>query len=716
MLFVTTLPNLRSSAHSGCRACALLLQGLLLHYDQIADVPEYMIRIKAKSFSSSGTVSEKNGQGHLSLEVRWQEPENCGDCKLAHYEDFPDLKLEFFMDKGTELVFLPFGRACTDLHIDDQTPFPAIGRGWHISENPLQDGGLSKVRSMIEDCLSRHSSCRFKSPTTLPRRILDVLLDGTQGIRLHESNFDIDQQRYEYGEYLTLSHCWGSGRMIPKTTHETIQAHRNTIAWSTLPPTFQHAVALTRSLGFRWLWIDALCINQDDVLDKQETIAHMDQIFVNSFMTIAATSAAESSEGLFLPKAQLFKIQATDSERSLHRIFVREQPPHYVFKASFDGGAHMNDWELPFNCSSEANFHTPLLQRAWPYVERLLSPRVLHFTQSEMVMECREGYQCECGRIDDSRFDSRPLDSVKQEFSRIVLQSVNHRDATDEHDDGKRIDSMVSRLAATSLADVTQRLNQQRGEALLLWNYIVTEYSARDLTYDIDRLSVIIGVAKMLAETLRSGYIAGHWTFDTLGLLWYPKDGGVRCRRPEGNPGNNIPSWSWASIEGSPIFFDNSTAMDLACSASFSSERGGEFIWSPTTGGALELTAAMATETILQVDSMNRYSLVKNGFHVEFHPDVSPLRGEDCVPSGGMLICVLVSMTFRSSIIGLVLKQSNTNSQIYRRVGRFECYECHKEDSGEEPEDAEALFEHWFPEIGDIGTIDAGPFQKFIVV
>jgi len=458
-----------------------------------------------------------------------------------------------------------------------------------------------------------------------------------------------------------------------------------------------------------------LCINQDNAIEKHEESLRLDQTFANSFLTIAATSAVDSSEGLFLPKPQLFKIQATDSRGSLHKIYVREQPSHYSFKASFDEGAHMNDWELPFNSSSEANLHTPLLKRAWAYVERLCSPRVLHFTKSEMILECREGYQCECGRIDDPRFDSRTTDSVKQEFAKFVTQS--HGDLLNGNSNDQRVDFMTSQLAATSLADVAQDLARKREEALQLWSYIITEYSARDLTYDVDRLSAIVGVAKMLSETLKSGYIAGHWTFNTLGLLWYPKDG-TRTRRPKGNPNNHIdlPSWSWASIEGSPIFFDNSTAMDLACSASFSSERGKNPAWSPTSGDALELTAAMATEVKLQIDSINEYTLVKNGISVEFHPDVSPLRGEDSVTSGETLICVLVSMTFRASIIGLVLKQSRSNAQLYRRVGRFECYECFKVGSDDEPEDAESLFGFWFPEVEDMGAIDDGPQRTFTVM
>lgn len=541
---------------------------------------------------------------------------------------------------------------------------------------------------------------------------MDVLLDDpAKGVRLHESEFDDDEQRYEYGEYLALSHCWGTGRGIPKTTKKTLQAHKKLIPWASLPRTFQEAVVLTRSRGFRYLWVDSLCVVQDDPADKLEESLSLDEIFGNAFLTMAATSAADSSKGLFQPRPQPFKIQATDSKGSLSKIYVREQPSHYSFKAPFNEGAHMNDWELPFNTSEEANLHTPLLKRAWAYTERLLSPRVLHFTKSEMILECREGYQCECGRIDNSTYDSRTTDSVKQEFARVVAECVSRGETANSNGNDRRIDSVASQLAATSLADVARDLNRNRDDALQLWSYIVTEYTARNLTYDADRLVAIASVAKALFETLKSGYIAGQWTCSTLGMLWYPNDS-MHCRRPKANAGQNVPTWSWASVEGSPIFFDNSSAMDLACNFSVPSGAA----WSPTTGDRLELTASMATEVTFRIDSGTEFSLVKNGVSAEFRPDVIPPRGEDAMETGDTLLCVFASMTFRSSIIGLVLKQSRSNTQLYRRVGRFECYECQRDGSDEEPEDAECLFEYWFPEVEDMTQLDDGPQRTFIVV
>jgi hypothetical protein len=536
---------------------------------------------------------------------------------------------------------------------------------------------------------------------------------------LHESEFNTHENRYEHGEYVALSHVWGAAKGLPKTTEKTVQSHKKGVPLAALPRALQEAVVLTRALGFRWLWIDALCLVQDDDHSKIEESMTMDEIFGNAFLTIAATSAGDSSnEPLFPTQTPPFKIQATDNKGSAFKIYVREQPDHYSFKAPFDEGAHMNDWELPFNLSEDATQDTPLLKRAWAFTERLLSPRILHFTKSEMILECREGYQCECGRITDPTFDSRATDSIKQEFARVVYETGRRPSfdgSLDELMNG--VDVVTSQLASTTLTNGAKNISRGREETLQLWSYIITEFTARNMTCDSDRLLAMANIANQLSPALHSGYVAGQWTFSTMGLLWYPNDS-TRCRRSKPHSGHNVPSWSWASIGGSPIFFDTTSAMDLACRVSFASSEGDVASWSPLSGNTLELSAAMATEVTFNTkgSTENTYcQLSKNGVVVEFTPDMIPPQGDDSLRNGEKLVCILVSMTYRSSIIGLVLQRSNT-SNVYRRVGRLECYECSREGNDEMSEDAEALFEHWFPDIQDMSQLDNLPLQRFTVI
>ncbi|KAF1974207.1 HET-domain-containing protein [Bimuria novae-zelandiae CBS 107.79] len=680
-----TLAHLRASS-GGCRACALILNGVLLYHGRFATVKEDKIKVIAESFHSDRT---KTLQEHLSVEIRWQEHQDeCGDSddEHEHEESYPDLKLEFFADE--------YG----------QSAFSAVGRGRPIITNPLHEAGIRTIRNVLDQCNVEHSLCSDRKAGVLPRRVLDLSQEPSKGIRLLEAESNKTAQ--DRPEYLALSYCWGIGRGVPQTTTKTLGAHKKNVLWSSLPKAFQEAVLLTRALGVRYLWIDSLCIVQDDPSDKLRTSLELDSIFGNALLTIAATSAVDPSQGVVAPQIQTFKLQATDSKRTLSKIYVREQPSHYSFKAPFSPGSHMNDWELPFNTSKQANAQTPLLRRAWAFAERLISPRVLHFTSSEMILECREGFLCECGRIADSTYDSRTTDSVKQEFASLTTRSG-------KREPNKRTDSLVSQFAATSLTNDVGTASAT--SALELWSYIVTEYTARNLTHDEDRLLAIAGVAKILSPVTNAGYIAGHWTSSTLGLLWYPNEG-THCRRPKQVLGRNTPSWSWASVEGSPIFFDNSSAIDLACSATFPVNGSQSRIFSPASGDTVELSAAMATDVTFSEDAPNEYLLTRNGISVEFQPDVIPIRGEDMVKSGETLVCVLVSMSFRSSILGIVLKKMRTKSPAYRRVGRLECYECLRVGKEDDPEDAEALFEHWFPEVDDMTQLDERPRQTFKII
>ncbi|KAF1926229.1 HET-domain-containing protein [Didymella exigua CBS 183.55] len=690
----SSLPDLRASA-ANCRACALLLQGILLHHDRFRDVKENVIHITAQSY--------KAPQDHLSVEAWWHDSrdDDVQEEDEHGHTGWPNLKLEFFTDG------------------DGQSSFSAIGRGCQISSQPLQDTGLATIQDLLKTCLSSHSKCRQPKSTTLPRRILDVLGDDKKSVRLHDSDFNSAENRYEYGEYIAFSHIWGVAKALPKTTTQTLQSHKKGILWTTLPRALQEAIVLTRALGFKYLWIDALCLVQDDAASKLEESMTMDQIFGNAFLTIAATSAIDSSKyPLFPAQIQPFKLQATDNKGSAFKIYVREQPNHYSFKAPFDERAHMNDWELPFNISDDANQDTPLLKRAWAFIERLLSRRILHFTKSEMILECREGYHCECGRIADPALDSRATDSIKQELARIIAETDRRPSFDGRGDQMNGIESVTSQFASTTLTNGAKNISQKREEALQLWSYVITEFTARHLTYDSDRLLAVANIANQLSPALHSGYVAGQWTFSTMGLLWYPNDS-TRCRRSKPLAGRIAPSWSWASVEGSPIFFDTTSAMDLACRVSFASSDEDVASWSPLAGKTIELSAAMATEvTFTSTGSASNpsYQLSRNGIVVDFAPDIILPRGDDSLRNGEKLICVLVSMSYRSSIIGLVLQRSNS-SDVYRRVGRLECYECLKEDSDEEmSEDAEVLFDHWFPDVQDMSQLDNHPLQRFTVV
>jgi hypothetical protein len=69
-----------------------------------------------------------------------------------------------------------------------------------------------------------------------------------------------------------------------------------------LPRTFKEAIQVTNSLGFRYLWIDALRILQDSNEDLQREIGSMDKIYRNSTLTIFAAGGDDTDAGLSVPR------------------------------------------------------------------------------------------------------------------------------------------------------------------------------------------------------------------------------------------------------------------------------------------------------------------------------------------------------------------------------------------------------------------------------
>ena len=110
------------------------------------------------------------------------------------------------------------------------------------------------------------------------------------------------------GPYVTLSHCWGTEGVILKTTKSNLEAFKHQLP-DTLPKTFSHAIAATRKLGVGYLWIDSLCIIQDDRGDWELESAQMHQVYQNALCNLAATSSSDGQGGLFFDRPRITRGQ-----------------------------------------------------------------------------------------------------------------------------------------------------------------------------------------------------------------------------------------------------------------------------------------------------------------------------------------------------------------------------------------------------------------------
>jgi hypothetical protein len=134
---------------------------------------------------------------------------------------------------------------------------------------------------------------QINSTSSLIRLAYDLLSDGTNA-----STPSIPSTNGESGYYITLSHCWGKSKQF-MTTRAAMATHLLNINFNVLPKTFQDAVTIARAHGVRYIWIDSLCICQDDGEDWQRESAKMASVYSNSYLNIAATFAKDSTRGCF---------------------------------------------------------------------------------------------------------------------------------------------------------------------------------------------------------------------------------------------------------------------------------------------------------------------------------------------------------------------------------------------------------------------------------
>lgn len=104
------------------------------------------------------------------------------------------------------------------------------------------------------------------------------------------------------GEYAALSHCWGSHETA-KTTSKDIDSRLRNIPFESLPKTSQDAINLCREFKIRYIWIDSLCIIQDNEAAWRHEANGMTMVYGNAFLVLVA-SASSGDEISMFPRRQ----------------------------------------------------------------------------------------------------------------------------------------------------------------------------------------------------------------------------------------------------------------------------------------------------------------------------------------------------------------------------------------------------------------------------
>lgn len=230
---------------------------------------------------------------------------------------------------------------------------------------------IGLARKWLENCLSSHSCANSNlDPSWNPTRLLDIGLGAIPEPRLF-----LTAKVKEKLSYLALSHCWGVG-VLPETLKVGNMANmRTSIPFSKLTKSVQDAIYVVQQLGYRYLWLDYLCIIQDCPADWKQESAVMNKVYLHSTCTIAATAATDGNGGLFSQRNPCLV-----KPKKIRCLIGQEEFECFAF-----------DHRL----LEEEIDSAPLSKRVWAMQETVLSTRIIHFAKDQLFWTCNANQSCE---------------------------------------------------------------------------------------------------------------------------------------------------------------------------------------------------------------------------------------------------------------------------------------------------------------------------------
>jgi hypothetical protein len=421
--------------------------------------------------------------------------------------------------------------------VDDGEPFPGIMAD---PNGPIlrEDGQLINARQLqrwLKDCDYNHGrACNHPRPgdrikADMPLICIDVvqdcLVDSTTRAR-----------------YFALSYTWGRVDMH-MTLRGNIEERRQPggLAAIPFPKTIRDTMQLVRLMGERLLWIDAVCIVQDDLDQKARDIPRMDIVYGNAFLTIAALHGASADAGLPGIRPGSRRPQKLESLTITGRSPKLEHDP----MSKDNEEVYIVPAPRPFFLKlRRSTWNT----RGWILQEHILSRRCLYFTEDAVYFQCSKSTSSENG-VDqdlDTFFHGETVTCGLRQHNHTNPLALMHS----WHDLGPA--SMIH-------------------QSFRAYMTLVELYTRRQFTQKSDIINGFMGVLAVFNE-----YWASFNTIDAAtlhgipqavfvyALLWSPADRiprrGSRIMAlddPKYDPGcvdPAFPSWSWAGWDG-PVDF-----------------------------------------------------------------------------------------------------------------------------------------------------------------
>ena len=502
------LSKLHASAASGCDVCERVRVHISRRPDGSASVREPITGALEIGYKLEQTIF-----GRLSFEVGWAGYWVFDQILVREPDELGELD-----DNGND-------------HDDDAEDIVAMITKSKLAHYTLSDDTWELAAHWLHVCKTDHELCqRYAGDIYIPQRVVSATKQGPDLVlRLCRGS------SLPYNTpYVTLSHCWGVEAVFSLTTdNET--ALMESIPWSKIPQIFRDAALATCELGFRFIWIDSLCIMQDAASDWTQQSSFMGQIYKSAALNIAGTGFADGVSGLFTP-------------RDPSQLLPLKIEVNWPGGVSTGSETQRNDRKSLYHLVDDLAFRreveeAPLNRRGWVVQERLLSPRILHFGANQMFWECCETTRCET--FPDQR--PRAVNMV----SRLKQTS----DGLPVLEDFKVAKWAIPRglLHQSRSSFEGSNLNalemKAKVKAYDAWAFIVETYSLGALTIAEDKLPAISGIAKDLKTLLDDEYLAGLWRGNLhRELLWSRAI--LKTAKIALPLQYRAPTWSWASLDG----------------------------------------------------------------------------------------------------------------------------------------------------------------------
>ena len=446
------------------------------------------------------------------------------------------------------------------------------------------------------------------------------------------------------------------------TYYDNSKQHRTddavSVPLSEFSPAFQDAIVVCRRLDIPYLWIDSICIIQDDTEDWNREASNMAAIYKNSHVVLAAARNTDSQQSFLRKRLDL--LAGCELNETLGGVFIRPET---------------KGWRREVNLSV---YNT----RAWCYQEQQLSSRILYFCEDELSWYCKHGWQ-------------------REALTGTIFTGFEYNVHLFER--------WKEKPKAPVSVDATS------------WYKIITPYTMKKMTFPEDKLPALSGIAAEVQQVTGSEYLAGLWRDSLIpSLLWTRLSTSQLSNEFLARAKvDAVPSWSWASYEGvikydSNLFKPKSNAKWLY-DDNYDDENN-TYPFTPrdlvtvldahttlydekyplgrVTGGKLTLQGPCRDFThsqFLNNKDEENSAIITN----QRHAVLTPISVFDLNPTGNWkdddeLTCMLCRM-FRdedpmTTVVGLILRLVKGQKDVYQRVG---CGSGKVSADGEEFEDWE---------------------------